>query len=220
MNFFKKLFNKKEIKREFTDEEFENHYQEKSIGLENVLGKSHNMVGHAIIPFEVGGAVDMYYYPNGIKGTGFATMELIKPDGNGPKPNKLGTYELVGFTKHNYNNDDSDFTDFNKIERRFCGIFTGIGNYSFIAKLEPGDTCEVPGEEKEPNKCILFDSYQPNEKEFHIGNSKHGLLLIIEIFKDEMEFAMQNGSKELIEKLKEKGVYPYSDLDRISVLKN
>jgi hypothetical protein len=26
-------------------------------------------------------------------------MELLDPDGNGPKPNKLGTYELVAFTK-------------------------------------------------------------------------------------------------------------------------
>src|ERR1043166_4073498 len=70
--------------REFTDEEFEKHYKLKSQALEKVLGKSHDLVGHAIIPFEVGGAVDMYYYPNGIKGTGYATMELIQPDGTGP----------------------------------------------------------------------------------------------------------------------------------------
>ncbi|MFN3755143.1 hypothetical protein [Flavobacterium sp.] len=218
MNFLKKLFGTKEAKKEFTDEDFQNHYEEKSVGLEKVLGKSHDIVGHAIIPFEIGGAVDMYYYPNGIQGTGFATMELIKPDGNGPKPNRLGTYELVGFTKHNYNSDETETTDFNKIERRLCGIFTGIGNYSFMAKLEPGETCEFPGEENEPNKCILFDNYEPEGKQFYIGNKKHGLLLTMEILKDEMEFARQNGSGKLIEKLKEKGVFPYSDLDRNSVL--
>lgn len=49
----------------------------------------HGIVGHAIIPFSIGGAVDMYYFTDHIKGTGFATMELLNPDGNGPKPNKL-----------------------------------------------------------------------------------------------------------------------------------
>lgn len=47
-----------------------------------------------------GGAVDMFYFPNGIQGTGFATMELLEPDGSGPKPNRIGTYELVAFSKH------------------------------------------------------------------------------------------------------------------------
>ena len=99
MNIFKKLFEKKDIKKEFTQEEWDKDYELKSIGLEKVLGKANDLVGHAIIPFEVGGAVDMYYYSNGIKGTGFATMELIKPDGTGSIPNRLGTYELVAFTK-------------------------------------------------------------------------------------------------------------------------
>jgi hypothetical protein len=48
----------------------------------------HGFVGHAIIPFQIGGAVDMYYFPNGIPGTGFATVELIEPDGSGPKPHR------------------------------------------------------------------------------------------------------------------------------------
>lgn len=34
------------------------------------------------------------------------------------------------------------------------------------------------------------------------------------IHKSEMEYAMKNGSSGVIEKLKEKGYYPYSDLDR------
>ena len=41
----------------------------------------------------------------------------------------------------------------------------------------------------------------------------------MEVHRDEMEFAMNNGTAELIEKLKEAGYYPYSDLDRKSVIK-
>lgn len=115
MSFLKKLFGKKEttIKKDFTEEEQEKDYELKSKGLENILGKMHNLVGHAIIPFSIGGAVDMYYFPNHLKGTCFATMELLDPDGNGPKKNRLGTYELVAFTKYDYNENQVVETLFN-----------------------------------------------------------------------------------------------------------
>ena len=222
MNFLKKLFGKTEQKieekREFTDEEYEKDYELKMSGLEYVLGKSHNLVGHAIIPFEIGGAVDMYYFPNGIKGTGFATMELIYPDGSGSIPNEYGTYELLAFTKLDYSEDTAETNPFNLIERRFCSVFTILGNYSKNAKIKPLETCEVPQNEDEPNICVIFDKYEPEGRQFKIGDKTHHLLLVIEVFRDEMEFAMKNGTAKLIEKLKNKGYYPYSDMDRKSVI--
>ncbi|KUJ61974.1 hypothetical protein AR687_10480 [Flavobacteriaceae bacterium CRH] len=218
MSFLKKLFGieKKEIEipvKEFTDEEYNTDYELKEQGLENVLGKMYGMVGHAIIPFSVGGAVDMYYYPNHISGTGFATMELLDPDGNGPKKNRLGTYELVAFTKLAINEDEENPNDFNLIERRFCGIFTTIGNYSFQAVLNPNETIEVPNGTDE-NNCLILDLYKPENKEFKIGEREHHLLLCLEVFRSEMEYSRANGSEKLLNLLKEKGFYPYSDLDR------
>ena len=218
MNILKKIFGKKEVKKEFSQEEFDKDYELKMAGLEFVMGKSADLVGHAIIPFDLGGAVDMYYFPNGIKGTGFATMELLQPDGTGPVPNKLGTYELVAFTKLDYVQDKEETNPFNIIERRACGILTGIGSYSFSAKLDPLETCEMPTKEGEPNICLIFDEFKPEGKEFTVGNRKHGLLLIMEVHRDEMEFAINNGTAKLIEKLKDAGYYPYSDLDRKSVI--
>lgn len=216
MNFFKKLFGKsdKPEPKEFSEQEYELHYELKSQGLENVLGKMHNLVGHAIIPFAVGGAVDMYYFPNHINGTGFATMELLEPDGTGPLPNRLGTYELVAFTKHAYNDIEDTQTPFNLIERTVCGFFTTIGFFSREAVLNPNETCEVPNGESEENTCLVFDLYQPDNKEFRIGERKHHLLLCLQVFRSEMEFSRANGSEELFKKLKEAGHYPYSDLDR------
>ncbi len=150
MGFLNKLFGKEEkgkvnaenepkiVENEFSDEQFNEDYELKEQALENILGEMYDMVGHAIIPFAVGGAVDMYYFPNHIQGTGFATMELLDPHGNGPKPNRLGTYELVAFTKELYNTSGENQTPFNLIERRICGIFTTIGNYSMEAVLNPG----------------------------------------------------------------------------------
>jgi hypothetical protein len=219
INLLKKLFGKtgKPQPKEFTEQEYELDYELKSKGLETVLGKMHDLVGHAIIPFAVGGAVDMYYFPNHIKGTGFATMELIEPDGTGPLPNSLGTYELVAFTKQDYINSEDREAPFNLIERKVCGFFTTIGFYSREAVLNPNETCEVPNGEGEETTCLAFDLYELGNTKFMIGDRQHHLLLCIQVFRSEMEFARQNGSEELFSKLKEAGHYPYSDLNRTPV---
>src|SRR6185503_14743596 len=192
MNFFKKLFGKTQTKeananQEFSEEQYLKYIKLKEQGLENLLGKMHSTVGHAIISFYVGGAVDMYYFPNHIPGTGFATMELLEPSGNQPKANKLGTYELVAFTKE----------QLEVIEP--LGAIKAHGTpYSII----------------ERRICRIFDNYDPDGKGFFIGETKHHLLLCMEIFESEMEYSRANGSNKLLGLLKEQGYYPYSDLDR------
>jgi len=220
MSFLKRLFGKKErpVEKEFTEEEHEKDYGLKSKGLENILGKMHALVGHAIIPFSVGGAVDMYYFPDHIKGTGFATMELLGPDGKGPLNNHLGTYELVAFTKYDYNRNEETQTPFTLAERKACGFLTAIGMYSSQAVLNPKETIEVPNGGGEENTCLVFDEYDPKKKGFLIGERKHHLLLCLHIFRSEMNFARSNGADELFKLLKEKGHYPYSDLDREPVI--
>jgi len=221
MNIFKKIFGKKTEAsgsvEHVSQELVEKAYDDKQRGLESVLGQMKDIVGHAIIPFAVGGAVDMYYFPNHILGTGFATMELLDASGKGSQPNELGTYEFVAFTKLPYDSSERRSTSFDLIERRICAIFTTIGNYSFQAVLKPGDTCEVPRDD-EDNWCVVFDLYQPEGKEFSIGERKHHLLLCMEIFRSEMEYAIAHGSNSLFEKLKEGGHYPYSDLNREAVV--
>ena len=216
MGFLSRLFGRKEapIEKEFTQEEHDKDYELKSQGLENVLGKMHDLVGHAIIPFALGGAVDMYYFQNHIQGTGFATMELLDPDGNGPKENRIGTYELLAFTKYDYDTNEETPTQFNLIERKVCGFLTAIGMFSSQAALNPNESIEVPNGEDEENTCLVFDLYEPDGKKFKIGDREHHLLLCMQIFRSEMDYARQNGSEQLFTLLKEKGVYPYSDLDR------
>lgn len=202
---------------QFSEEEYNNDYELKAEGLKAILGEPHKMVGHAIIPFSIGGAVDMYYYPNHIKGTGFATMELLEPDGTGPLPNRLGTYELVAFTKHDYNSDIVEDTLFDLIERKVCGIFTSTGFFSREAVLNPGDTCEIPDNDGKENAYLIFDLYQPTQQKFIIGNREHHLLLCLQVFQSEMDYAREHGSEQLLEKLKHAGHYPYNDLDRLPV---
>lgn len=205
------------------------HYEAKRAAMERILGPMDDLVGHAIIPFQIGGAVDMYSFSRAMPGTVFATMELILPDGSGPKPNRLGTYELVACTVHEWEEekdragqataqDKEQQCDIDRIERRICGIFTTIGNYSRDVVVEPGQTAEIPGEDGNDTKCLVFDEYDTKGVPFDIEGTRHGLLLCIEVHRSEMEFAMEKGTAALLAMLKEAGHYPYSDLGRQPVI--
>ena len=197
----------------FSKDQIESYQQLKLAGMEKVLGQTHTEIGEAIVPLEEGGTVDMYYFTNGIPGTGMATLELIKPDGTGPAPNGDGTYELLAFTKLNFVSSNEPTDPFNQIERRMNGVFTAIANYAISNIIQPGETTEIP-EDGSVTKFFVFDEYKPNGTEFKIGEKKHGLLLMIEIHREELDFATAQGSVELLKRLKEAGHYPYSDLNR------
>ena len=64
-------------------------------------------------------------------------------------------------------------------------------------------------------RCIIFDGYPlyPDDEP-----AEFGLLAVIEVFRTEMEYARKNGGAKLLKRLKEKGYYPYSDLDRKPVV--
>jgi len=214
MDFFKRVFGKKKQKieqdgDEIPVEKYVNYLEQKEHALENVLGKMHGS-DHSVISFYGGGYVDIYFFTNHIPGTGFATMELLDIDGRGPKPNLLGTYELVAFTKLRYSEGENTEPSFERMKYRIRWIFTGIARYSFEAVLAPKETCELP----DGKGFLIFDNYMPANKLFKIGDRTHHLLLCIEIFKSEMNFARDNGSDKLFNLLKKQGYYPYSDLDR------
>jgi len=190
----------------------------KGQALEIVLGPMHGYVGHAIVPYEIGGPVDMYYFPQADGGTAFATMELLNFDGRAPAESDVGTYELLAFTKHAVVIPERS-APFEAIEQRLRSVFTSIGRFSEEAVLNSGDTAEVPVNDEEPNACILFSAFA-GSKPFRIGKRTHGLLVVTEVFPDEMALARERGSAELIGRLSRAGHFPRSDLDRESVAGN
>lgn len=218
---FRQLFGRKPTTKQPTEEEEDRFHNAKKAGLEAILGPMHDMVGHAIISYAVGGPVDMYYFAKGIPGTAFATMELTGADGSGPKRGKIGQYELVAFTRRKLGEiRDGKHADkaFESIELRLRSIMSSIARYSSDVILNPNDTCEVPVNDDEPNACLVFDAYHGNQPGLMIDGRKYGLMLCMEIFREELEFAREEGSSELFKKLKTAGHYPYSDLDRDSVV--
>jgi Suppressor of fused protein (SUFU) len=199
------------------DESSQRWYDHKSKLLEQSLGKEHDMVMHAIIPYAIGGALDLYYYPNGIPGTGIATKELSELPDQGSSNASFQTYELVMFTRHRLNLDEAkdEKSPFGAAHSNINAILNLIARYSESASLNPGETCEFPKEmEGVGGKCLIFDSYGLHNDEL---STNFGLLLIIEVFRSEMDYARENGGAALLHRLKNAGHYPYSDLDREAV---
>lgn len=190
-------------------------YDEKSALMVDVLGDEHDMVMHAMIPYVVGGGLDLYYFPNGITGTAIATKELCELPGVGSSNDVFEAYELVMFTRHALSLDDAHdpSTPFGRAHQSINAILNCIARYSAEATLNPNETCEFPADmETIGGKCLIFDSY-----DFDGAQAEFGLLAIIEIHRSEMEYARSQGGKKLITRLKKAGYYPYSDLERPAV---
>ena len=189
-------------------------YEHKDALLEKSLGKEHDMVMHAMIPYALGGALDLYYYPNGIPGTAIATKELAEAPDEGSSNDVYRSYELVMFTRHALSLDDArdETTAFGRAHASINSILNCIARYSADATLNPYETCEFPEDmETLGGRCLIFDGYASHSD----GMAENfGLLAIMEIFRSEMVFARENGGEELLERLREHGHYPYSDLDR------
>ena len=186
--------------------------------MEEILGAEHNMVMHAIIPYAGGGALDLYYFLNGLPGTAIATKELSELPNRGSSNREFSCYELVMFTRHAWEPHQAKDgnTAFGKAHSNINTTLNRIARYSASAKLNAHDTCEFPADmEVVGGKCLVFISYGSRQSD---TVKSFGLLAIMEIFRSEMDYARANGSAQLIGKLKAAGYYPYSDMDRDPVV--
>lgn len=190
-------------------------YDTKSAAMAGVLGEEHDIVMHALIPYAIGGGLDLYYFPNGVEGTAIATKELCETQGEGSSNDVFETYELAMFTRHPLSLDDAkdESTPFGSVHHSINAVLNCIAPYSAQATLNPNETCEFPEDmDMVGGKCLIFDAYG-----FDGTRAKFGVLAIIEIHRSEMDYARKRGGKKLIAKLKKAGYYPYSDMDRPAV---
>jgi hypothetical protein len=183
-------------------------YDRKSALMEEMFGKEHDIVMHAIIPYAIGGGLDLYYYPNGIPGTAVATKELSELPGEGSSNDVYQCYELVMFTKHPLDLDAAmaEETAFGRAHAVINAVLNRIAPYSAQATLNPNETCEFPAETPlVGGRCLIFDGYPSYPED---EPTDFGLLAVIEVFRSEMEYARKNGGTMLLKRLKEKGHYP------------
>ncbi len=144
--------------------------------------------------------------------TGIATKELCESPYEGSGNDQYNLYEIVMFTKHRLDLDAAkdEKSEFGKVHNRIDAILNFIAPYSAQATLNHNETCEFPEDmERVGGKCLIFQAYGWRGKK-----ESFGLLAVIEVLRSEMEFARASGTAALVERLREAGHDPYSDLDR------
>jgi hypothetical protein len=174
------------------------------VALESVLGKSHHIVGHGTIPFhlgaDLGGTADIVYFQNHVNGIVSVTAELIgNPD---QVANSMGNYELAICCR-----DDDDWGP---------NIIGQLAHYTLQTPLEPGQTMDIGPATPEGStiSAFLFCDYG----RFIVREQNAGLILCVGITASELA-ACRNGQLERVEfLLKSNGVFPFTDLQRESVV--
>lgn len=172
--------------------------------MEPVLGKVHDMVGHAPVPFQfgpdVGGAADVIYFKHHIDGVVSVTSELIGCDEQ--VPNDLGNYELMICHR-----DD---------EAWGASLISRLAHYTLEARLDPGETMDIGPAAPEGSTIAAFLFF--NYAQFEVKGEEAGLLLCVGITAEELELC-HAGERERVERrLKAAKIYPFTDLYRESVL--
>jgi hypothetical protein len=172
--------------------------------IESVLGKSESVVGHSPIPFhfgsELGGAADVIYFRHHRPGIVAVTSELI---GDVEQVrNQLGNYELMICQRESV--------------EWGARIISRLAYYTLQAELNPGETMGIESAAPEGSsiKAFLFFDYA----RFDVRGQRAGLLLCVGITEDELHACRHGRTAEIEDALKTADVFPFTDLNRKSVL--
>lgn len=98
-------------------------------------------------------------------------------------------------------------------------IISRLARYTCDAKLTVGETMDI-GEffGDRSIRAFLFCHPEDVPVRFELNQRSCGVLLCLGITKDELDLKMKNGSESLLALLKEKGVFPFTEPNRASVV--
>ncbi len=184
--------------------------------VEQWIGKQHELVLHAIIPYSIGGGLDQYYFDFNGHGTAVVTMELSENSGNGPGNSTFVRYELAMFTRFPFDAESAqdESTANGSQHLRITAFLNTLAPYCSQATIERFDTCEFPPDLDDiGGSCVVFDALGHETTPTHFG-----IMVAIEIFREEMEFARIEGGEKLLGLLKQSGLFPFSTRDRPPVV--
>jgi hypothetical protein len=139
----------------------------------------------------------------------YVTADLTGGEEEGQPPNALGNYELMMCT-----HDEDEWAP---------AFIAQLATYTLENKLEPYDTMEIDGAVPRGStvkKMIFLEpEFEGGKKnEFRVGRKKCGLLLCLGMTAAEFKAFRGGRADEVLEKLREAGVFPYTALKRKSVV--
>lgn len=179
-------------------------WTERLSALERLYGKSAEVVGHAVVPFDFGpddgGAADIVYFDQWTLGRLSITAELLGRDDQ--VPSELGAYELAVCHR-----DDESWGP---------AIISKLAHYTLEVPLNPGETMDIGSvtPEGSTTAALLFQELG----RFEFRGQQAGVLLCIGITEEELSLCQDGKAEIVVEALKKAGVYPYTDLYRKPVV--
>jgi hypothetical protein len=151
----------------------------------------------------LGGFADVLPFPDYVPGMTYVTADLTGED-VGQLPTSLGNYELMVCVREE--------------SPRAADLISRLARYTCEAELESGESMDLKdffGGSVIEGLLFTHPGEQPVEFEF-LGQ-RYGLLLCIGITGVELAFKHVHGAEQLLALLRERGVFPYTVLQRDSV---
>ncbi|MBD3319819.1 MAG: hypothetical protein GF350_01855 [Chitinivibrionales bacterium] len=177
----------------YTD--WESLWNERVAALESVLGP-HKDVYPATLPLYLGGTSDIVSFPEHRGGIAYATGSLT---GSGDQiQNRMGEYELVVCIKES--------------AAWAPKLLSNLSKYTLKAAIEPGAIMDVRKSMPQPGTITSF-LFIPYAR-FELQGKQCGLLLCLGITDAELQYLKNGKVSDLVKKLKEKGIYPFTDTGR------
>jgi len=183
------------------DDSWQRMWDARKAVLESVLGPAEDTVLHAMVPFHLGGQADVLSFRKHLPGRLSATCELLGEPSQ--KQNVIGNFELV--VAHR---DENEWGP---------NVISKLARYTCDAQLEPGHTMGIGT--AVPKKSTIAAFFFVDYKRIKFEGIDAGLLLCIGLTSDELTACQKGRRKEVYDALVARGVFPYTDLFRESVLK-
>jgi hypothetical protein len=168
-----------------------------------ILGKPDDFVYHAATPIHLGGFADVLPFPEYIRGMTYVTADLTGQD-VGQLPTSIGNYELMICVR--------------EALPRAADMISRLARYTCDEEVEPGHSMDVKGYfANSAIEALLFTHPGEQPVEFEFLGQRYGLLLCIGITGSELAYKHAHGADRLLALLRERGVFPYTVLQRESV---
>jgi hypothetical protein len=168
--------------------------------LEAILGPADEEVFHALLPLYLGGDADVLrFHPPGM-GVAYVTSDLIGD--NRQLQNDLGNFELMICLRYGDNWAPN--------------LISRLARYTFEAYLQPWETMEI-GVALPEGSAITAFAFVPHAR-FKVLERDCGLLLCLGITADESKGFHERDPQFVVERLKQLGVYPFTELQRGSAV--
>lgn len=184
-------------------DDWENVWNARVSALTPMLGRPADSVFHAPVPMYLGGFADVLSFPDYVPGMTYVTAELTGED-VGQLPTSLGNYELMVCVREE--------------SPRAADLISRLARYTCDAVLEPGESMDLQDFfDDSVIEALLFTHPGEQPLQFEFLGQRYGLLLCIGITGAELAFKQAHGAEQLLARLRERGVFPYTVLRRESV---